>query len=106
MPAPALGFQWEGLTLPVPSTDPPSGAVWPPVPPDLVAGASLLVPYNILAPAPLPFLARMNWERFLPSLGGSLAQNPQPAPSCTSQSSPEPPAQSWGIPKIPAKGEE
>lgn len=79
----------------------PSGAVWHPGPPDLVAGASLLVPCNTGAPAPLPFLARINWERFLPSLGGSLAQDPQPAPSC---GSPEPPAPSRGVPKNPAKG--
>lgn len=81
----------------------PSGAVWPPVPPDLVAGASPMIPCNIDAPALLPFLARMNWERFL---GGSLGQDTQPAQSCCSQSPPRAPSPAPGCPQNPSKGEE
>lgn len=88
---------------PIPSTTTPSGAVWPPVPTDLVTGASLFVPCNIGAPALLPLLARTNWQHLLQTtvIPGRSPGTGAPSPLLPGAHGPHqgPPAWPRGLPK-------
>lgn len=85
-----------GFHPPMLSTTTPSGAVWPPVPTDLVTGASLLVPCTVRAPTPGPRTANhrhpqaVSWDR-----------DTQPAPSGGSWASPGTPSLAPGSPQKP-----